>query len=118
MSKARGAGGGGSKGGGKSSSKGVGSDVVAIRTEALQTSKSGDVVTLLRSGLRNEDGSDKDLLAELPGALQQFKRNGLDLSVSFCCGKTLSRPDATAMFHMTKAAMEGEYTSSGCAGSV
>ena len=112
MSKARGAGGGSSKGGGKSKSKGCGSDIVASREEKLLTSGNSDVVTLLRKALREDDGRDKDLLADLP-SFKAVKRKGLDLSVEFHTGKALTRADATACFDMTKEHMCSEYDDSG-----
>mmetsp|Transcript_50570 Transcript_50570/g.83822 ORF Transcript_50570/g.83822 Transcript_50570/m.83822 type:complete len:503 (+) Transcript_50570:42-1550(+) len=112
MSKVKGAGGGGSKGGGKSKSKGCGSDVAAVRHEKLLTSGNSDVVTLLRCALRNDDGSDKDLLADFP-SFTTFKRNGLNLNIEFHCGKALSRADAAACFEMVKTHMEDEYDDSG-----
>ena len=111
MSKVTGGGGGKSKGG-KSTSKGKGSEVASTRQEKLSTSRNGDVVTLLRGALRNDDGSDKDLLAELP-SFKAFKRNGLQLSIEFRTGKQLDKAEATACFRMTKVHMEEEYDLSG-----
>ena len=93
-------------------SKGVGSDIISSRTQKLSTTSHGDVVTLLRRALRNDDGTDKDLLAEFP-SFNKFARNGLNLAVEFRCGKQLSKAEATACFGMTKAHMEEEYDLSG-----
>jgi GNAT superfamily N-acetyltransferase len=102
-----------SKGGGsKSSSKGVGSDVVAVRSERLATSNNADVTTLLRRALRNDDGTDRDLLAELP-SFRTFERGGLSLAVEFYCGRELPRAHASACFAMAKAHMADDYEASG-----
>ena len=96
----------------KSSVKGTGSEAIATRTEKLATSRNGDVVTLLRRALRNDDGSDRDLLAELP-SFTAFKRNGLDLKIEFRCGKTLAKEEAIECFSMAKLHMKEEYNKSG-----
>ena len=73
--------GGGKQGkSGKSRSKGSGADIVSSRTESLATSRNTGVVTLLRKALRNDDGTERDLLAELP-SFTKYARNGLDLAV-------------------------------------
>ncbi len=105
--------GGGKQGkSGKSRSKGSGADIVATRTESLATSRNTGVVTLLRKALRNDDGTERDLLAELP-SFTKYARNGLDLAIEFKVGKELEKRDAKACFEMSKAHMEGEYTASG-----
>lgn len=103
---------GGKQKGGKSSKKGCGSDQVSSKTVGLSTSNNSSVVTLLRKALRNDDGSDKDLLAEFP-SFTKVTRNGLDLAVEFRCGKDLSKDEASACFRMAKDHMEDEYNSSG-----
>ena len=111
MSKVKGGCGGKSKGG-KSSVKGTGSEEVFSRSESLKTSNNSNVVTLLRHALRNDDGTDKDLLSDFP-SFTTFKRNGLNLSIDFRCGKQLDKADAKACFEMTQSHMEDEYNSSG-----
>ena len=79
--------GGGKQGkSGKSRSKGSGADIVSSRTESLATSRNTGVVTLLRKALRNDDGTERDLLAELP-SFTKYARNGLDLAIEFKVGK-------------------------------
>ena len=103
---------GGKAKGSKASSKSCGSEAVSTRHEKLETSKNGNVVTLLRRALRNDDGSDRDLLADFP-SFATFKRNGLQLGIEFRCGKTLTKAESASCFEMTKAHMQSEYDSSG-----
>lgn len=92
--------------------KGSGAEVTGVRLSPLSTSRHSSVVTLLREALRNEDGSEKDLLAPLP-SLSAFRRKGLDLSIEFRCGKQLSKPEASACFALAKEHMQKEYDASG-----
>ncbi|EOD22154.1 hypothetical protein EMIHUDRAFT_207283 [Emiliania huxleyi CCMP1516] len=112
MSKVSGGCGGKSKGG-KSRSKGVGSDVAAVRTVKLSTSANGDVVSTLRRALRNDDGTDRDLLNDLPAGLRALKRSGLDLEIEFHSGKKLNRADAKVCLAMCREELQEEYEVSG-----
>lgn len=111
MSKISGRSGGKAKSG-KTSSKGCGSEVAAVRHEKLSTSKNSNVVTLLRGALHNDDGTDRNLLSPFP-SFTRFARNGLQLAIEFRCGKQLDKMDAKAAFMMAKAQMEDEYDASG-----
>ena len=112
MSKVTGGCGGKSKGG-KSRSKGVGSDVAAVRTVKLSTSANGDVVSTLRRALRNDDGTDRDLLNDLPAGLRALKRSGLDLVIEFHSGKKLNRADAKVCLAICREELQEEYEVSG-----
>eukprot|EP00976_Prorocentrum_cordatum_P106162 1194397-Prorocentrum_minimum.AAC.2 len=76
----------------------------------MQVSQS-DYVVLLRKALRTEQGSDKDVLAELVPAFHSFDRNGLKLDIQFTT--RLSKSERTFAFDLTKQNMQSVVDSSG-----
>jgi hypothetical protein len=106
-------GGGTAKGGGKNKSKG--GKNVAKNEKAMATKEIDSNIALLRKALRNDNGTDKDVTAELAPAFMKYDRNGLKLKIRFKTGKDLSKqPDVTDwMFGMIKESMKDRYNASG-----
>jgi ribosomal protein S18 acetylase RimI-like enzyme len=76
----------------------------------MQSSQS-DSVVLLRKALRTDQGTDKDVLAELAPAFHRYNRNGLNLDVLF---KTrLTRSERLFAFELNKQNMRAVVNASG-----
>ena len=102
---------GNSKGGSSKTRSSGGTDVTITKTKARVTSAIDDHIVKLRAALFTPSGADKDCTAGLAPILMNYKKNGLDLSISFSA--KLSAKEREWAFDITKDRMENVYEVSG-----
>ena len=94
--------------GGKTKSGG-GTDTITKMKE-METKAIQDTIVTLRKAIYDDEGKDRDLTEKM-GHFKTFKKNGLDLEISF--STKLSPQDAKYCFTQVKENMEDLYDNSG-----
>ena len=100
------------KGGGGKSGKNTrkgGKGKAIVKTKKMKSTAAGtDKVVQLRAAIFNDDGKDRDVLADFK-PFQKFNRNGLDLKIDFATGDNLSPTTRRWMHSLCKKNMKEVY---------
>ena len=95
---------------GKAKSGGAGKADLITKTREMESKAIQDCIVRLRNAVYDEDGKDRDLTEKM-GHFKTFKKNGLDLEISF--ETKLSKAESQWCHEMVKDNMEETYDSSG-----
>lgn len=95
---------------GSGKNKGGGGKDLITKTKEMETKAIEHTIVTLRKAVYNDDGTDRDLTENMK-PFMAFKKNGVDLEISFSC--KLTKKEAEQCFDTVKENMEDKYDASG-----